>query len=669
MEQRRIRSFCRLCPAHCGIVATVEGEQVTKIEGDPQDPISHGYTCPKGRMLGRLHHHPRRLDYPMLRRDDELVRVEWDELLDDLAARLSRVRAEHGNDALAVYAGTAGAFDAPTRLGIQPLWAALETRSRYTPITVDCPGKLLVSDLIAGSTGLIPIPDYDTVEMLLYVADNPVVSHGSYHFISDPVVHVREIARRGEVWVLDVRRTETARLATRHLAARPATDYAVLAFLVRGILDEGADHEYLAAHAIGVDELRAAVEPFTVERAAQITGLEATALDELLAAVRRHGRLAIQTGTGISMSANANVIEWLAWALHIVTGSLERPGGSWFNPGYLTQGPPPLPKAKPPEPGPPSRPDLHRRWDQYPATALADEIDAGNVRAMLVVGGSPATSFPDAARMRATLSSLDVLAVWDVVESPMSELATHVLPSLDGLERADFNYLTATGLECVAAMYTPAVVAPKVEHRPAWWSALQVGRRMGLEGLPDLALDTATDDDVIASAFGRGRISFDDLRAADGPVVFGGAEHGWALEHVVPDGRWNVAPVELVAQLRDCREPAPLVLTPRRQVRHVNSTLIDDGETQFVAVQADISPKDAAAAGIADGDRVRVTSSYGSLELTANVTDLMMPGAVSIPHGYGHVNVSALTSGTESIDPLTGMVTQSGLPIEIELVS
>jgi anaerobic selenocysteine-containing dehydrogenase len=686
-------SFCRICAAHCRIDVTFEDGKITKVGGRGDDPVSAGYTCPKGRMLPQLHYHPRRLNYPTLRGATGHQEVSWSVLLDDLAQKLSEIRERFGNDSVAIYSGTGSPLDSAGRVAFSALYEGLSTRSKYSAVTVDCPSKLLVSDLVAGTGAgspsakfsvphgaLIAVPDYERVKLLVYIGDNPVVSHGSYHTSARPGVRIREVAKRGEVWVLDVRRTETARLATTHLSPKHGTDYAVLAYAIRQLLESGCDREYIAQYVTGIDRLKCAVAPFDLSTASAISGVEAPVLESFVKSLRKFGRVSIQTGTGISMSPNANITEWLAWALQIVTGSLDRLGGTWFNPGFLSPMPPPMSAAAGladgndtdvvDESGPKSRPELRRQWDQYPATALADEILAGNVRALLVVGGSPVTALPNAERVRQAMSTLDVIAVWDILQSPITEIASHVLPVTDQLERADLNYLSAHLMPVPMATYTEAVVPAAFARRPSWWSMAVLADRMGLDSLfPTLDLSVATDEDILRPLFTKdSRIGFDELKAAQTSVLLGGVEVGWIRRCVLPGGRWDSAPQALVEQLKSATSPAGLVLIPRRQLRNMNSVLVDDGVNPPGEVFAEINPIDADRSGISDGDEIVITSPYGSMRATAQVGNGISVGTVSIPHGHAHSNVCNLTSDTEGIDPLTGMVTQNGVPITVNSV-
>jgi anaerobic selenocysteine-containing dehydrogenase len=643
------RTFCRICPVLCGLVVQVDGDRVLQVRGDPDHPVSHGYTCPKGRALPEFHHHPQRLDHPVLRGDA----VSWDTLLGDLAATVGRVVDESGPDAVAAYFGTWSWMDALGRARADDLLRHLGSRSRYSAITVDAIARLTVAEMMGGLGALLPSVDTDDPGLTVLVGTNPVVSHGHAGALVDPVVVLRRIAAGPGLWVVDPRVTETSRLATRHVRPRPGSDPALLAYAVRELLADGADHEYLARHATGVDGLRAAVEPWTLARTAARTGLTTDELTGFVAGLRAAGTVTVVTGTGCTMAAEANVTEWLAWALQIVTGSFERPGGAWFNPGAFARSDrvEHTPLDGTPLPGPPSRPDLPSRFGERPCAALADEIEAGNVRALFVIGGNPVTSLPDTARLEAAFRRLDALAVADVIAADTVRHATHVLPVAGQLEREDVTWFTDRFPPVVTAQRTDPVVAPGADRRTLVDVLDDLGTRLGLAPEPDRMVRYVARIPELATPA---------VFVADPPRV-----KGWVHERVLPGGRWRVAPAPLVAQFREWGDtpPAPLVAIPRRATRRMNSALRDvgrGGEDDALWIH----PDDAAAAGVVDGATVTVTSPVGTIYGRARVTDDVVRGAVSIPHGLVPQNVSVLTdSRTGTTDPLTGMVRQSGIPV------
>jgi anaerobic selenocysteine-containing dehydrogenase len=316
---RTVRSFCRICTAVCGILVDVSGDEVVRVRGDPDHPFSHGYTCPKGRSLPQLHHHPDRLERPLMRTDDRLQPTTWDACLDDLGTRLRSILESDGPEAIGIFFGSGVGMAAAGYRMSEALYRAIGTPARFSPLTIDGTAKVLVSDQVGGSPGLNPHLDDEGTKLVVYIGVNPVVSHGHTSAMPDPVTALRTLRTHADVWVVDPRRTETARLATHHLAPRPGTDYAVLGFLVRELLRDGADREVLDHHTVGSEPLAAAVERFTLEHAAQVADVVEAELSELLDAVRRAGRLGVVTGTGVTMSAEANVTQWLSWGLMIVT--------------------------------------------------------------------------------------------------------------------------------------------------------------------------------------------------------------------------------------------------------------------------------------------------------------------------------------------------------------
>jgi len=660
---RTVRSFCRICTAVCGIVVDVVDDEVVRVRGDPEHPFSRGYTCPKGRALPGMHHHPDRIERPHIRVGGRLQPTTWEECLDDLGAKLREIIDESGPAAVAIFFGSGVGMDAAGYRMAEALHAAIGTPVRLSPLTIDGTAKVLVAHQMGGFPGLNPHVDRERARLVLYVGVNPVVSHGHTSAQPDPVTALRELRAHADVWVIDPRRNETAQLAGHHLAPRPGTDHAVLAFLVRELLHEGSVTDSVEHRTVGREALAEAVEAFTLEHAARVADVAPDALLELLAAIQRAGRLAIVTGTGVTMSAAANVTQWLAWVLMIITDSMNRPGGVWFHPGFSHQLESfELPVLLPDAlwgPGPTTRPEARSFLGEWPCAALADEIRAGKVRAVLNLGGNLVTAFPDATSLVPALESLEVLATIDIIANETTARSTHVLPTKDQLERADVT-LWDFLLPRVAAQHTPAIVEPVGDRRSTWWVLAELGRRLGHD-LAETTGDGATDDAMLARVVAHARCSYDDLVAGRWVEMSPELPAEWVERHLDRLGGWRLAPPVLVEQLRALDEPAPLVLIPRRQPRHLNSQLDFLGETVEVVVH----PDDAAAAGVADGHAITVRSARGEIVGTARVDPSVRRGVVSIPHGHERANVNVLTDETV-IDEPTGMVRYSGIPVTIQ---
>jgi anaerobic selenocysteine-containing dehydrogenase len=662
------RTFCRLCIAACGLQVEVDGDgddaRATAVRGDADHPASTGYACSKGRSLVDVHTQPDRIDGPLVRgADGELRSVSWPEALADLDARLADVVATHGVDAIGFFTGGGTFTDAAAYWSAKRLQRRLGTKHAYSTMSIDAAAKYRVGEMVTGTAALAAHAD-PAAKLVLMIGTNPVVSHGQTPMFENPIERLRTTARSADVWVVDPRRTETARLGNHHLPIRPGTDHVLLAFLVRGVLAR-ADLAALRARADHVDELVVAVAPFTLERAATVTGLAAGDLTALLDGVHAAGRLAVLSGTGVTMNPGANAVEWMVWALLLATDSFDRPGGMWCNPGYLARldRRDALPAAPAPEPGPSTRPDIARLLGEWPASLIPAEIEAGTLKALVVLGANLVTCLPDTPRAVAALRQLDLLVVADIARTPTVELATHAFGVHAQFERPDVAVFGDLFSPVVTTQYTEARLPQHPDRRATWWVAARIGAALGVEVLPTgLDLDTATDHDVLAHIVGTDTLAA--LQASELPwAVAPTPEPGW-VEPRLPTGRWDLAPAALVEQLAADRVaidgPPPLVLIPRRQPKRLNGTTMRRGDRADLLVH----PDDAALAGVADGDVVEVASAAGALRVVATVTDAIRPGAVSIAHGWADVNVNVLID-SETVDPLTGMPVMSGTPVTI----
>lgn len=421
----------------------------------------------------------------------------------------------------------------------------------------------------------------------------------------------------------------------------------------------------------GLDELRAALEGYDRATASRVSGVSEGELDDLLAAIRRHGGVTVETGTGVTMTESANITQWFAWLLNILTGRMNRTGGVWFHPGFLTQFDGfQLPLMNDPfTPGAPTMPHVSGLIGDWPCAALPGEIEAGNIRALVNLGGSMVRSFPDANRLVPALRKLDTFVTFEIVANETTALSSHVLPTKDQLERADISFWdTLSG--SLSMLYSPAVVEPSGQRRSAWWILSQLMRRMDLplpEDIPASDRDPGADEAMLARQMANARCSFEELRkegTVSRPLEFPAR---WVDDHIERIGGWFLAPDALVRSWRETRArdreavTPSLSFIPRRQRRKLNASL------SFLGSPADVilNPADARRCGVEHGSAVRISTLRGHVVLTACVDDAIRPGVASIPHGHEIANVNLLTS-VETVDSLTGMVRYSGIPITLE---
>ena len=358
-----------------------------------------------------------------------------------------------------------------------------------------------------------------------------------------------------------------------------------------------------------------------------------------------------------------------------VTGGLDRPGGVTFNPGSLRRFEDAVPGGRGDlGPRPASRPELRRLVNgEMPCAALADEIRAGHVKALLVRVGNPALAIAGQPALREALAGLDVLVAIDVRPTETTALATHVLPMADHFERGDLlsGYLQAAAVPALGARRRRA----GGERRPQWWVFAELARRLGLPSYGSTRRDAAlagrtVDDEAIAeSIMGNARRPWPEVRSAPYGIRDDSVAPGW----LVPDAAAAAArprpgrarrPVR--RHRRGRRGGRPLVLVNRRTARQYNSLhrqIVGRGRPPVPSLL--VHPADAATRGLASGDTATVSTAHGSCAAVVEVTDAIRAGVVSLPHGFDEANVNRLIP-TTAADPLSGMTIVSGVPVDVQ---
>lgn len=340
----------------------------------------------------------------------------------------------------------------------------------------------------------------------------------------------------------------------------------------------------------------------------------------------------------------------------------------WFNPQWLDcfdQLEQPLPEPLELLPRAGSRPDQPRVAGELPVTVMADEIRAGNLRALFVNGGNPVSAFPDPDVSREVLGQLELLIVADVAHSVTTEIATHVLPVAGQMERMDL-------IPSAWTMASPAVLTPQAERRPTWWVAAQLGARLGVDLVRGNDPDDLTDEDLMRWVLAGGRQDAGDLLAAGAHGIRVPSPSSYMRDRVLPGGKWNILPAEVLDRLNWLGNPEDaddrLVFINGRQLsRNCSTSFVPPGKTRD-HVSASINPADLAELDIRDGELVRIIGVNGILDVQAESNPAISRGAVWIPQGWVDNNISQLCSWTSDVDPLTGQPAMTGLPVRVEKI-
>lgn len=693
------RTACNLCEAICGVLVTIDDGVVTDIRGDDADPLSNGHICPKAIALQDLQTDPDRLRRPVRRTPGGWEELGWDEAYELVATRLAAIQAAHGRDAVGVYLGNPNVHSLGAMTHGLPLVKLLRTRSRFSATSVDQLPHMLAVHLLYGHQLMVPVPDIDRTDYFLMLGANPLASNGSMMTAPGFGRRLRAVRERGgRVVVVDPRRTETAAVADEHLFVRPGSDAAFLLALVNQVLADGIDP--LPAYVHGLDEVRAAVADWTPDRAAGVTGIAAADIVRIAREFAAARRASCYGRVGVSTQTFGAVCQWAIQVLNIVTGNLDRPGGPMFpEPAFdvlktLGRGHLGLWRSR--------VRGLPEFGGELPAATLAEEIltpGAGQIRAMVTVAGNPVLSTPDGARLDRALGTLDFMVAIDPYVNETTRHADVILPPTPPLERDHYDLVFHQLAVRNTARWNPAVLPRPAEARHDWEIARGIGlryvRRTGLtrRSLPALAQLMTTPARLVdlGLRIGPHRLSLRKLRRAPAGIDLGPLRPRLPGALRTPDKTIDLAPALILDDLPRVRETlldSPygegLLLIGRRHLRSNNSWLHNSARLVKGRPRHHLlmNPADLDERSLRDGDTVRVTSAAGSVEVEVEATDDLMPGVVSLPHGFGHnrpgvrlsvatqvpgVSVNDLTD-PGLVDPVAGTAALNGVPVTVEAV-
>ena len=696
----KVRTFCRVCEPSCGLVAEVGDDgRLVDLKADFDHPVTKGYACHKGIATLDINRDPDRLSAPLHRAaDGTWSETSWDAAMTDIAARLSSIVERHGPESVAMYTGNPLAFNALASAGTGALAAGLGIRRHFSSGTQDCANKFVASQAVYGTSTVHPIPDLARTDLCLIIGGNPRVSQGSFFSIPNVVQELRSAARRGaRIVFVNPRRIETMdRGIGDTIQIKPDTDLYFLAALLTEIDRLGGfDDRVLRDHGAHVEELRAFVHTYDAESVARVTGIAASTVRELARQWVDAKAACVYSSTGVNMGRQGTLAYWLVQMLAFVSGNLDRAGGNLKSDGFY-------PNARSGA-GVAEQAYGDTEWGvlrrgALPGNLMADAILDGErpVRAMIVVAGNPLLSIGGGDRLQKAFEQLELLVCIDLYRNATGELADYVLPCTDMLEREDLNVVNIGLSYRPFVQYTAAVVSPGGERRPEWWICHRLLQEMGRPSL----LDSGDDPDVWSKyrhmlATGVG-IDLDELRADPRPIALDAPEPGRFFDAQVQtvDGRVDCCPAVFAPALDRAKElfdslasepEGVLKLITRRDAWMMNSWFRNvprmtarpgrDSNPLFM------HPDDAAARGLADGARARVWNSFGEVETTISFDPELLPGVVSMSHGWGNrgtsgmrvaqaspgVNASALQpSGPGSFEPLSSQAHMTGVPVEVE---
>lgn len=707
---------CNLCEAICGLEFKVQDGHILSVRGDEADPFSRGHVCPKAVALKDLHEDPDRLRRPLHRTADGWREIGWDQAYAIAAQRLVGLRAAHGANSVAVYLGNPSVHNYGNLTHGPNLLGQLKTRNRYSATSVDQLPHQLVAYWMFGHQLLLPIPDLDRTRYFLVLGANPMASNGSLMTVPDFRGRLRDLrARGGRMVVIDPRRSETAAAADEHHFIRPGTDAVLLLAMIHVVFEQNLlRHERLSSFVDGVEAVGKAVQPFTPEAAAQATGIDAATVRRLAIDFANADAAVAYGRVGLSTQAFGSLCQWAINLLNLLTGRLDAPGGAMF----------PLPAVDLLRGH--TNPGHHDAWrsrvrglpefsGELPVAALAEEIltpGEGQVRALLTVAGNPVLSTPNGRQLDRALASLDFMVSIDFYLNETTRHAHLILPPTCSVEHDHYDLVFHHLAVRNTARWSPPLFDKPAGTRHDWEifnglarayrECLEAGspRAVGtrLRRLPALARQRLRPDQLIdlglrLGPYGgwkrkREGLSLRHLRQHPHGIDLGPLQPCLPQRLFTANKRIRCDVPELIAEVERARAliataaDTGLRLIGRRHLRSNNSWMhnaerLVKGKDRCLLL---MHPQDAAARGLAEGKVARLRTRVGMLETTVHLSEEMMPGVVSLPHGWGHgregvqlrvarahagVSLNDLTD-ERCLDPLSGTAALNGIEVSVE---
>jgi anaerobic selenocysteine-containing dehydrogenase len=694
---------CHLCEAICGLEIKVDEGEIISIKGDKNDPLSRGHICPKAVALQDLHKDPDRLRAPVKRtlEADGTIgwqEISWEEALDTTAEKLMETYHRHGVHAIGAYFGNPSVHNYGMLTHQTALFGHIRTNNRFSATSVDQLPHHLVGLWLFGHKSMFPVPDIDRTDYFLMLGANPLASNGSLWTVPDVKKRIKDMqARGGKLVVIDPRRTETAQLASEHHFIRPGTDALLLAALLNTLFAEKlVDTGQLGSFTQGLDVVEQALQDFTPEQAATRCGIDADTIRGMardLAAANAgicYGRM------GVSTQRFGALCQWLIQLINIATGNLDKPGGVLFSTLAVDQ------LANGGRGGFGRHHSRVRGLPEFdrelPAAAMAEEIlteGEGQIRAMFTGAGNPVLSTPNGAQLDTALASLDFMVSLDPYINETTRHAHIILPPSSPLEHDHYD-LAFHGLAVRnTARFNDAIFEKPEGALHDWEIFNELGKRvaaiLGTESKEQPSPDQVIDFGLQMGPFGASQgsdqaLDLAKLREHPSGIDLGPLQPQLPERLFTPEKTIHCDSAEPMADLARLRtsvteEPAEFLLIGRRHVRCCNSWMhnyhrLVKGRDRCTLL---LNPGDMGSRNISEGQQVTVSSRAGEVTLAAQASEDMMPGVVSIPHGWGHNREGIRTAIAREnagvscnditddlfLDELSGNAAVNGVPVSL----
>ncbi|MBL0954924.1 MAG: molybdopterin-dependent oxidoreductase [Leptospira sp.] len=717
MDQTHYRS-CNLCEAMCGLQIEIKNGIIQNFKGDSLDQFSRGHICPKGPELKSLYEDPDRIKFPLKRTKSGWEKVSWVEALSDIAKQIVELQSRYGNDVVAIYNGNPNVHNYGSMLYGQRFVSRIKTKNNFSATSVDQLPHQLLSYLMFGHQLLVPIPDIDRTAYFLILGGNPFASNGSLMTVPDVKKRLKAIQDRGGKYVvIDPRKTETAEHANEHIFIKPGTDVFFLLSLLNVIFDKKRNKPNALIKEKDLNSIISLAKEFHPSVVSKITGIPMDTIEKIALEFVNASSAVCYGRVGVSTQEFGALCQWLINVINIVTGNLDKEGGAMFTlPAVDLVGEGSTMRSSPGsfntyQSRVRKLPEFN---DELPVSALAEEIltdGEGQIRVLATSAGNPVLSTPNGSKLEKALSQLDLMISFDFYINETTKHAHYILPPTSTLEHDHYDLIFNVFAVRNTSRYNQPLFPPEEGMLHDWEIFSDLTKRIELlrsgKELPsELIMTKLTPASIIDHALKSGpygsknnteiQMSLELLKNSPHGIDLGPLKKSFPDRLYTEDKKIQLYPpllqndiprlkTKFNEHLNIGHSNFPFLLIGRRHLRNNNSWMhnlpkLMTGKPRCTMM---VHPDDASFLGISNHEEVIVESKVGKLQIPVEITDELMKGVVSIPHGFGHnrsgtsqkvatqfsgVSINDLTDD-QSIDEFSGNAAFSGIQVKILKIS
>ncbi|GIX41276.1 MAG: oxidoreductase [Leptospiraceae bacterium] len=648
---KTIYRACNLCEAICGLEIQYDEikNQIISIKGDKNDPLSQGHICPKGASIADIYYDPDRLKKPLRKYKNQWEEISWEEAIQYTKENIKKIQEKYGHNAIGVYLGNPNVHNYGSQLYGSRFIKSLKTKNIFSATSVDQLPHHFVSYFMLGHPNLLPIPDLDRTYYFLILGANPLASNGSLMTSPNIRERLKHIKERGKVIVIDPRKTETAEFATEHYFIYPETDiFFLLSFLkfiyknnyirlnhLQPLIKEDIKSEIETILSFFPDkDLENLTEKYT--------GIKKEILSKIYYEFCNSPNAILYGRIGVSTQRFGALSLWLIYLINILTGNFDQIGGMMFTSPAIDL----IGKVE--------RKNLYARYfssvtntpefmGEFPVSILSDEILTDHpeaIKGMILIAGNPVLSTPNGNRLRLAFQKLEFLVSIDFYKNESNQYANIILPPTSPLEHEHYDITFLTLAIRNYAKYSEPVFPKSNEAYDDWEIFVQLMDSKRIIKPIELLNQMLKN--------GPYKLTLEELKKHP---------HGIDLGPLKPNLKERISEIilfpeifknalkdfskqysEYFSYLEENLSRNIFLLIGRRELRSNNSWMhniprLIKGEERC---KVWINTKDAKRLNLNENQFVTIVSDAGEITIAVHITDKIMEGVISIPHGYGH---------------------------------